>query len=102
MNIPQGGDKPTAYRVADRHGMIFLFLPTPRKAKGTRGHHPKNAYATWRSPKRLLRRQLIKAGVILRSGRSWVKYKKSAQKAYRQYKQDETMGGLLEPNQNSA
>ena len=73
-----------------------MFLPCPRKVKGTRGHNPENKYAAWRSPKRLLRRQLIKAGVILASGRAWVKYKKSAQKAYRQYQTDETMGGMLD------
>ena len=76
--------------------MMVKFLPCPRQKEGTRGHNPDNVYAQWRSPKRSLRRQLTKAGVILRSGRSWVKYKKSAQKAYRQYKQDETMGGLLD------
>jgi len=80
----------------DRLANTVRFLRSPRKAKGTRGHNPDNKYAPWRSKKRLLRRQLVAAGVILRSGRSWVKYKKEAKKAYRQYQQDETMGGMLD------
>lgn len=80
----------------DRKASTVMFLRSPRKAKGTRGHNPDNQYATWRSAKRSLRRQLTKAGVILRSGRSWVKYKKGALKAYRQYQEDKTMGGMLE------
>jgi hypothetical protein len=78
--------------------MKVMYLPCPRKLKDTRGHHPDNEYAKWRSPKRSLRRQLVTAGVILKSGRSWIKYRKSAAKAYRQYQDDQTMGGILEAN----
>lgn len=58
-----------------------MFLPCPRKVKGTRGHHPDNVYAQWRSPMRDARRQ-----ISFISGRQWVKFRKFGSKAYRAFK----------------
>ena len=100
MDIPKKEETPKVYRVALPNGQVVLFVPCPRKLKGTRGHNPENHYARWRSPRRSLRRQLTKAGVILHSGRAWRRYKKDAKRMYRAYQQDATLGGMLDDATN--
>lgn len=82
--------KPKMYRAVDEHGMIYTFLPCPRKAKGTRGHHPMNVYANFRSTIREARKQI---GPI--SGRQWVKFRKFGSKAYRAWKAKQLTEGIL-------
>ena len=68
-----------------------MFLRSPRKADGTRGHHPDNSYAVWRNPLRDARRKL--GGM---SGRQWTLFRKYGQKAWRQMQRETTMGGTIE------
>ena len=82
--------RPRVYRVALPDGQVVLFMPCPRKVKGTRGHNPDNHYAARRSPMRDARRQI---GPI--SGRQWVKFRKFGSKAYRAFKNQQTMGGII-------
>jgi hypothetical protein len=63
-----------------KEGWVIRFLPSPRKAPGTRGHNPDNQYAAWRSPMRDARRE-----VGWPSGRQWVKFRKFGSKAYRKH-----------------
>jgi len=61
----------------------ILFLRSPRRdPEGPRGHNQNNEYAKWRNPKRSLRRKLIEAGVDVRSGRAWRRYRKAATAAF--------------------
>ena len=71
--------------------MKVMFLPCPRKPKGTRGHNFLNTYAMWRNPMRDARR---KVGPI--SGRQWVKFRKFGAKAYRKYILDRESRGINE------
>lgn len=75
----------------DRKANTVMFLRSLRKAKETRGHHPDNKYAQWRSPMRDARRKI---GPI--SGRQWVKFRKFGSKAYRAFKNQQTMGGIID------
>ena len=70
--------------------MKVMFLRSPRKQPGTRGHNPDNQYATWRAPMREARRKLGWP-----SGRQWVKFRKFGTKAYKKYQEEKTMGGLI-------
>ena len=77
------------YRVALPDGQIVLFLPCPRKLKGTRVHHPDNHYAHYRSAMREARRKVSPI-----SGRQWVKFRKFGAKAYREYVLDRETRGM--------
>ena len=74
----------------DRKANTVLFLRSPRKLPGTRGHNPDTQYARWRSPMRDARRQV---GPI--SGRQWVKFRKFGSKAYRAFKAKQSMEGII-------
>lgn len=84
VEAPQPEKKKTIYKMVDKYGMIFFFLPSPRKLKGTRGHNPDNQYAAYRSPMRDARRQVNWPG-----GRQWVKFRKFGAKAYRKWKSEQ-------------
>lgn len=70
-----------------------MFLRSPCKEPGARGHHPDNQYAKWRNPLRDARRKFGKI-----SGRQWVKFRKYGQKAFKKYQEEKTMGGLIVEN----
>lgn len=72
--------------------MKVMFLRSPRKAKGTRGHNPECKYAAWRSPMREARRKLGWP-----TGRQWVKFRKFGTKAYKKW-QAEGAGGTIDAN----
>ena len=75
---------------------MIRFLPSPRKAPGTRGHNPDNQYAQWRSPMREARRS-----VGWPSGRQWIKFRKFGSKAYRAYRDSCAGGTISEANPSS-
>ncbi len=66
-----------------------MFLVSPRKVPGTRGHNPANQYAAWRNPMRDARRKLSPI-----SGRQWVKFRKFGSKAYRQLVLEQETRGM--------
>jgi len=59
---------------------------------------PSSEYSKWRNPKRSLRRQLIKAGVISKSGRQWTRYRKEAVRAYKADRDARAMEGVIDAN----
>jgi len=89
MEAPKKEKRPKVYRVVDKHGMIFTFLPSPRKLRGTRGHNPENHYAGWRAPLREARRQ-----IGWQTGRQWRKFRKFGMKAYRKHIATQTDRGI--------
>lgn len=74
----------------DRKANTVMFLRSPRKEKGKRGHHPDNKYALWRSPMREARR---KVGHL--SARQWVRFRKFGAKAYRAFKAKQLTEGII-------
>ena len=89
MEAPKKETPPKVYKAVDRHGMIYLFMPSPRKTRGTRGHNPLCRYAEFRSPMREARRE-----VQWPSGRQWVKFRKFGLKAYRKHVALQTDRGI--------
>lgn len=75
----------------DRKAGTVLFLRSPRKTKGTRGHNPDNKYAIWRAPLREARRKM---GWPL--GRQWVKFRKFGSKAYKKFVAAKAERGIVE------
>ncbi len=96
MDKPKKEKRLKVYRVVDKYGMIFTYLPCPRKLRGTRGHNPDNKYAFWRKPMREARRKI---GWL--TGRQWRKFRKFAGLAYRQHVKTQTDRGM-NANPNTA